>query len=719
MARSTLRRENADTPQVRCDHCGRWAYLEETEYKTYREARGADGYVCRLCSRDDALAVKLSALEAETEKLRGVVAQLQVQILSLTTTTGRNAEFGAAVNEACSGRRGLEHETGQSTQVHPNLEAASPRVTESTPELDTPDVCARRDQHNTSLGEQAKLESPDSPGRESLEPAPEDPVISLDMVSHGLGDNSAQEAEISAVHVEEVGGAAENEGAQSTEDGRHSCTDAPNAALTLQSKERKELPSQKEKVRGRRGDNQRESTFSTTPRSIPGHREAAQQDIHLEQHVSRPTVQGRMPTRSGGNWVFPARSARREVLIVGDANVGKMATAILEAMDSPGAVGLLYGRKATTAQAFKYIASYERRAKSIPRRYVVHVGLVDVLRRTPDEIVHSLNASSANGVDDIVVCSIPEVATKGEEVRAAILLANARIRKWCRRTRRRFIDLSRGWQDTMLEKDGLYSLEGASFVAAKIAQATLPFLGERWQNHQRKPVELRYVTPPVQQAPNNGTLGLLSASITAAQSVPPQSLAQMTPLLQFSQPTLAPQEGVPWRPTIGMLPMQPLQGPPPPESMMPAVQAPMAFWRAQPSVPVRNSGLEEVNQSAIEAMRTANKPAGAAISGAPPPMPPPPPFHRPAQSPRVSPHLPMAHPIPPPWSDGHHQMLPRQSPSTVLATPPQGPHSVHTVPTWGPIRPPVWNPQSDMPAIYSAVGDMVRHHLMLAGRSVQ
>lgn len=98
----------------------------------------------------------------------------------------------------------------------------------------------------------------------------------------------------------------------------------------------------------------------------------------------------------------------------------------------------------------------------------------------------------------------------------------------------------------MLEKDGLYSLEGASFVAAKIAQATLPFLGERWQNHQRKPVEPRYVTPPVQQAPNNGTLGVLSASITAAQSVPPQSLAQMTPLLQFSQPTLAPQEGVPW-----------------------------------------------------------------------------------------------------------------------------------------------------------------------------
>lgn len=65
---------------------------------------------------------------------------------------------------------------------------------------------------------------------------------------------------------------------------------------------------------------------------------------------------------------------------------------------------------------------------------------------------------------------------KGDEVRAAILLANAKIKKWCRRTQHRFIDLRRGWHASMLEKDGLYSLKGANFVAAKTAQATHPFL---------------------------------------------------------------------------------------------------------------------------------------------------------------------------------------------------------------------------------------------------
>lgn len=65
---------------------------------------------------------------------------------------------------------------------------------------------------------------------------------------------------------------------------------------------------------------------------------------------------------------------------------------------------------------------------------------------------------------------------KGEGVRAAILLANAKIKKLCRHTQHRFIDLRRGWHASMVEKDGLNSLKGANFVAAKIAQATHPFL---------------------------------------------------------------------------------------------------------------------------------------------------------------------------------------------------------------------------------------------------
>ncbi|KAH9378353.1 hypothetical protein HPB48_000187 [Haemaphysalis longicornis] len=115
----------------------------------------------------------------------------------------------------------------------------------------------------------------------------------------------------------------------------------------------------------------------------------------------------------------------------------------------------------------------------------------------------------------------------------------------------------------MLEKDGLYSLEGASFVTAKISQATLPFLDKRWQN-QRKPDAPRSETPLVQQAPTNRSVEPMSASATTLHPAPPRSLAQRTPLLQFSQPTLQPQEGVPWTPAMGTLPepVQTLQAPP-------------------------------------------------------------------------------------------------------------------------------------------------------------
>ncbi|KAH9375844.1 hypothetical protein HPB48_002313 [Haemaphysalis longicornis] len=308
-----------------------------------------------------------------------------------------------------------------------------------------------------------------------------------------------------------------------------------------------------------------------------------------------------------------------------------MSAAVLHAMDSPGAVGLLYGKRATTATALKYIASYERRARPIHRRYVLHVGLVEILRRTPEEIIDTLNASSADSVDGFAVCSIPDVATKGAEVRAAIQLANARIKKWCRRTHHRFIDLSRGWQDTMLEKDGLYSLEGASFVAAKIAQATLPFLGKRWKN-QRKPDAPRAETPLVQQAPDNRSVGPMNASATTLHPAPPRSLAQRTPLLQFPQPTIQPQEGVPWTPAMETLqePVQTLQAPP----------------------------------------------------------------------------LPVSHLMPPPVSSGHHQMPASQVSSTVPSMHPRVPHSAAAVPTWGPIPPPIWNPQPGMPEVYSAVGAM-------------
>lgn len=88
----------------------------------------------------------------------------------------------------------------------------------------------------------------------------------------------------------------------------------------------------------------------------------------------------------------------------------------------------------------------------------------------------SLEANWVDRQDELIVCSIPDITHRGGEVRAANLLANARMNKWCNRTRHRFLDLNKGWKTGIMEKDGLlYRSEGAAFVAAKTAQAAKPF----------------------------------------------------------------------------------------------------------------------------------------------------------------------------------------------------------------------------------------------------
>lgn len=101
------------------------------------------------------------------------------------------------------------------------------------------------------------------------------------------------------------------------------------------------------------------------------------------------------------------------MVTVGDANVGTFVVDVQKAIDAPGAVGLLYGKKAMTATAMRYVDTYERKAKPIHWRHILHVGLADVLRRAPDDIVPGLKVIRADHRDDLIVCSIPDITMQG------------------------------------------------------------------------------------------------------------------------------------------------------------------------------------------------------------------------------------------------------------------------------------------------------------------
>lgn len=84
----------------------------------------------------------------------------------------------------------------------------------------------------------------------------------------------------------------------------------------------------------------------------------------------------------------------------------------------------------------RYGAICKHKDKTICRRYVLNLNLVDVLRRTPDEFIHCLEASCGTHLYSRVVCFIPDITTRDREAWAAVLLADGKDeKKWYDRMR--------------------------------------------------------------------------------------------------------------------------------------------------------------------------------------------------------------------------------------------------------------------------------------------
>ncbi|KAL1425458.1 hypothetical protein MTO96_003535 [Rhipicephalus appendiculatus] len=127
-----------------------------------------------------------------------------------------------------------------------------------------------------------------------------------------------------------------------------------------------------------------------------------------------------------------------------------------------------------------YVDTYERKARNVLRLYIVHVGLTDALRLDPCRITQTLKTKWHNRKARLVVWSIPEIASRGDETEAAIQLANAQLRNWCKRSGHRFLDINECFRPDMMDKDGIhYNNTGVCIVAMKISTVAQAFLEQR------------------------------------------------------------------------------------------------------------------------------------------------------------------------------------------------------------------------------------------------
>ncbi|CAN7950823.1 unnamed protein product, partial [Ixodes pacificus] len=103
--------------------------------------------------------------------------------------------------------------------------------------------------------------------------------------------------------------------------------------------------------------------------------------VHLtEPRWTRVPTQPTGQKRAGSTPMRPPKGVKREIIVAGDGNVGRFASALVQEVGVKDSVEFLYQRRATVDQTHEAIREYEGQARKIPRKYVLHLGLNEVLQ---------------------------------------------------------------------------------------------------------------------------------------------------------------------------------------------------------------------------------------------------------------------------------------------------------------------------------------------------
>ncbi|KAH9374804.1 hypothetical protein HPB48_019039 [Haemaphysalis longicornis] len=161
----------------------------------------------------------------------------------------------------------------------------------------------------------------------------------------------------------------------------------------------------------------------------------------------------------------PGKVSRGQLTMGRTAKVAQNALALPTARGHQGSSGLVaevgapqctevvYCKGATVAQSLKLVEECERTARPVHRLWVLHVGLPDLLAAKGEEVVSRVEEWCEGRGRSVLTCSIPEVTQRGGETRAGIVMANAQLKKLCKRRRIPFLDLAANGLDNNFSTD--------------------------------------------------------------------------------------------------------------------------------------------------------------------------------------------------------------------------------------------------------------------------
>lgn len=474
-------RTEDETPCVKCDNCGRWVYRDETPFPDLDAAKEAE-FRCSICQKMEDLEERLSsrhkqaceALQAELIRLESSVQSMakQLQHLQVQQQQPPGSSPTDVEDNHLLGRPRDKLETTPAAEDPERAAAHEAIAMETTDNYGSPAVDDERgEQAATQLEDGLLRRTPPPCQAPRSEPTPVDtaPVAKQNL---GAGPPRPEIPRDIQIHAADMRLEAQSVKSQ--------------PGNTDQQSHRKKSQRKKRRTTGK---------VHPSTRTYDCAGGGSQQSPPIEAKEGDKWDGTESPRSCRNSQSCPPMGTQKEVVLVGDKNIEIVAEIVVAELGSPTALKCISGRSATAADAIAYATKYDKEAEARTRQYVMHAGLHDVLRGKPEDVTKALNLQWTGRPRSLIVCSIPEIYGKGGETRAAVVLANAKIKKWCRRTGNRFLDLAKVVQSTGFQKDGLhYNETTAMEVGRVIGRVAAPFLG-LGLSHQREKGATKTTTP--------------------------------------------------------------------------------------------------------------------------------------------------------------------------------------------------------------------------------
>lgn len=416
----------ADSPDVRCDTCGRWVFLDETPFETQEGAASGGPFVCSICCRLSPMEMRMQQQDCLIEALHSKLTTLETLVLELTARLGEVEQRSADVAGNAKSTPVVEAIPETPSQNHPP--PTSPlQQGERDDGIDLTGMANVQATLADTIEGQRDVHADDNDEAKPGEGQPE-----------GKSQTCEKEAQGGSLVPLPV---------------HHSQQQQPTFERPPEQDSAAPVPS---------------DSGSSSPRT---------------PRVHKTGKRDKRSQRKGPNWERntderPPLGIPREVVVVGDENVGLVAATVVAGVGTMGAVELIHGERTTMEEAIGYAAEYEQGARDVPRRYILHAGTHDVLAGRPQDVMEVLEARWKGRPGSLVVCSVPEIVNRGGEVRAAAILVNAKLKKWCKKTGSRFLDLNNTGSSQRFRKDGFtYTAKNTEEVGKTISELAARFLG--------------------------------------------------------------------------------------------------------------------------------------------------------------------------------------------------------------------------------------------------